>query len=155
MDALRDAEAQRIEAARVVEAARVEAALLVSPLPKNILSDNDAPLRDAHIRGTFATSGSGYVVRLVNEALGIDLRVPCEPGELVLDAADRAGLEMPSSCRTGGCLTCAAKLLGGETEMDEQYTLEAEHIADGFRLLCCTTVSSDATFITHQHDEIH
>ena len=134
-----------------VEAAAVPA----SKLPKGIVSDNDAPLRDAHLRGTFNTTGSGFVVRLLNPALGIDLIVPCEPGEYVLEAADRAGYEMPASCRTGGCLTCAAKLVSGDSDMIEQYTLEEEHIAEGFRLLCCTTVSTDATFITHQQDEIH
>ncbi len=164
VEAVKVAEAARVaEAAKAAEAARaaeleraVEAAAVpASKLPKGLVSDNDAPLRDAHLRGTFNTTGSGFVVRLLNPALGIDLIVPCEPGEYVLEAADRAGYEMPASCRTGGCLTCAAKLVSGDSDMIEQYTLEEEHIAEGFRLLCCTTVSTDATFITHQQDEIH
>lgn len=126
-----------------------------SPLPKNFLSDNDAPLRDAHLRGTFSTTENAFTVRLVNEALGLDLSVPCEPGEFVLEAADRAGHELPASCRNGGCLTCAGRLVTGDTEMEEQYTLEEEHVANGFRLLCCTRVRSDAVFVTHQQDDIH
>ncbi len=136
-------------------AAEAPAGSPASPLPKGILSDNDAPLRDAHLRAAFATTDASFTVRLVNEALGLDLRVPCEPGEFVLDAAERAGHELPSSCRNGGCLTCAGKLLAGETDMEEQYTLEDEHLAVGFRLLCCTRVHGDATFVTHQQDEIH
>ncbi|MCC8943002.1 2Fe-2S iron-sulfur cluster binding domain-containing protein, partial [Bradyrhizobium sp. Arg68] len=38
---------------------------------------------------------------------------PCEPREFVLDAAERAGYAMPSSCRKGACNTCEAGLLGG------------------------------------------
>jgi ferredoxin len=136
-------------------AAKAPAASPASPLPKGILSDNDAPLRDAYLRAAFATTDASFTVRLVNEALGLDLRVPCEPGEFVLDAAERAGHELPSSCRNGGCLTCAGKLLSGDTDMEEQYTLEDEHLAEGFRLLCCTRVHGDATFVTHQQDEIH
>jgi len=151
------AEAAKVEAAKaaVVADAPPVAEVPASKLPKSIISDNDAPLRDAHLRGTFNTTGAGFVVRLLNPALGIDLTVPCEPGEYVLEAADRAGYEMPASCRTGGCLTCAGKLVSGDSDMIEQYTLEEEHIAAGYRLLCCTTVSTDATFVTHQQDEIH
>ena len=30
-----------------------------------------------------------------------DISFPCEPREFVLDAAERAGYSMPSSCRKG------------------------------------------------------
>ncbi len=77
------------------------------------------------------------------------------PEEYVLDAADRLGEDLPHSCRSGGCLSCAAKLLEGEAEIaEEQYVLEDSDIQQGYRLLCCTTVREPATFLTHQVDEI-
>jgi ferredoxin len=36
---------------------------------------------------------------------GTAFRFPCEPNESVLDAAQRAGLEIPFSCRKGVCGT--------------------------------------------------
>jgi ferredoxin len=61
---------------------------------------------------------------------------------------------LPYSCRNGGCLTCAAKLeTDTPTDMAEQYTLEEDHIARGFRLLCVCTVKGPATFLSHQHEE--
>jgi ferredoxin len=107
------------------------------------------------VRGPFTTSEAAFSVRLVNAAMGIDRVVPCEPGEWVLDAADRAGIVLPSSCRNGGCLTCTGRLLTDTpTEMGDQYTLEEEHTSVGFRLLCVCRVDGDATILTHQQDEV-
>ncbi len=76
------------------------------------------------------------------------------PGETVLDGADRAGLELPSSCRAGGCLSCSGKRLSGEVTLDEQFVLDEEHLAAGFVLLCGTRVTGPASFISHQQDHI-
>ncbi len=95
-----------------------------------------------------------FKVHLINEQEGIDLVITTFVGEPVLDAADRQGLALPYSCRNGGCTICAGKLLSGEAEMGDQYVLEPEQIAAGFRLLCCAWVTSDATIITHQNDAV-
>jgi ferredoxin len=47
------------------------------------------------------------------DAGGIEF--PCEPGETVLDAAERAGYALPYSCRKGVCSTCEGDLRGGES----------------------------------------
>ncbi len=115
----------------------------------------DAPNRDAHLRPTFYTTAAAIPVHVVNTELGLDLHFTVEPGEFVLEAADRAGFELPSSCRNGGCLTCTGKLLDGKAEITEdQYVLEDEHLAAGFRLLCCTQVYAPSTFLSHQEDEV-
>ncbi len=75
-------------------------------------------------------------------------------GESVCEAADRAGIELPSSCRSGGCLVCCGRLLEGEVTMGEQYVLEEGDIDAGLRLLCCTRLRSDAVFLSHQEDAV-
>ncbi|MEL6347296.1 MAG: 2Fe-2S iron-sulfur cluster-binding protein [Myxococcota bacterium] len=117
-------------------------------------STNDAPVRNAHYREKFGTSGEAFLVRVIAEAEDLDITFECEPGEFVLDAADRSGHELPFSCRSGGCLACSAKLLSGHAEMGEQYVLEDEHIEQRFFLLCCSTVSSDAVIRSHQEEWI-
>lgn len=42
-----------------------------------------------------------------------DIAFPAEPGETVLDAAERAGYSLPYSCRKGVCSTCEARLRAG------------------------------------------
>jgi ferredoxin len=114
----------------------------------------DAPVRNSHLRPSFSSSGGAYTIRIVDERVGLDEIFPCEPDEFVLEAADRAGIELPYSCRSGGCLACTGRLLDGETKMSEQFVLEENHLNAGFRLLCCTTIQSNAIFVAHQEEEI-
>jgi len=115
---------------------------------------DDAPVRNAHYRPVFESSSRSCRVRVINEDEGLDTVFECEPGEFVLDAADRAGQELPFSCRSGGCLACSAKMLSGDIEMTEQYVLEDEHVSAFFVLLCCSTPLSDIVVRTHQEDNI-
>ncbi|MCC0178809.1 ferredoxin--nitrite reductase [Waterburya agarophytonicola K14] len=60
----------------------------------------------------------------------------CSEGEYILDAAEKVGVEIESSCRAGTCGTCTAKVLKGEVTYEEDYDalrgLEAGEI-----LTCC------------------
>ena len=115
---------------------------------------DDAPVRNAHYRPVFESTGTAFRVRVINEDEDLDYTFDCEPGEFVLDAADRAGQELPFSCRSGGCISCSAKMLSGQIEMGEQYVLEDEHIDELFVLLCCSSPLSDLVVRTHQEDVI-
>jgi len=57
-------------------------------------------------------------------------------GPSVLDAALKAGADLPYACKAGVCCTCRAKLVEGEVRMDANYTLEDDEVAGGFRLSC-------------------
>jgi ring-1,2-phenylacetyl-CoA epoxidase subunit PaaE len=54
----------------------------------------------------------------------------------VLEAAERAGLELPYSCRAGVCSTCRTKVTRGTVEMEINYALEPWEVEAGF-VLCC------------------
>lgn len=59
-----------------------------------------------------------------------------EGGPSVLDAALKAGADLPYACKAGVCCTCRAKLIEGEVKMDANYTLTEGEIRQGFRLTC-------------------
>jgi ring-1,2-phenylacetyl-CoA epoxidase subunit PaaE len=62
---------------------------------------------------------------------------PMSPGDpSVLDAAERAGLELPFSCRSGICATCRARITGGTAVMTHNIALERWETDAGF-VLCC------------------
>jgi ring-1,2-phenylacetyl-CoA epoxidase subunit PaaE len=61
---------------------------------------------------------------------------PMLEGETVIDAGERAGLEMPYSCRGGMCCTCRGKLVSGEVEMAVNYSLEPWEREAGYVLTC-------------------
>src|SRR5215831_3018249 len=68
---------------------------------------------------------------------------PCEPNEAVLDAAQRAGLEIPYSCRKGVCGTCKGRVVSGEVRAFAGDALAASERADGQVLFCNARPRSD------------
>jgi CDP-4-dehydro-6-deoxyglucose reductase len=68
-----------------------------------------------------------------------------ERDQSVLDAALRAGLNLPHSCKSGNCGSCRARLLGGKVRYPNGPPLgisDAE-IADGLVLLCQARAGTD------------
>ncbi len=62
--------------------------------------------------------------------------------DTVLDAATRAGLELPFSCRAGVCSTCRTKVVSGEVEMAQNYALEDWELEQGYVLACQARVKT-------------
>ena len=91
-----------------------------------------------------------FQVRLYNKKKGLDITIPVEDSVTILEAAEEAGLELPSSCVSGSCSSCVAKVESGEIDQSEQVFLDEEQMAKGFALLCVTYPRSDCTIRTHQ-----
>jgi len=91
-----------------------------------------------------------FQVRLYNKKKGLDITIPVEDSVTVLEAAEEAGLELPSSCQSGSCSSCVAKVESGEIDQSEQVFLDDEQTAKGFALLCVAYPRSDCTIRTHQ-----
>lgn len=47
-------------------------------------------------------------------------KIECDESTYILDAADEAGLDLPYSCRSGSCGTCAAKVASGDISQIDQ-----------------------------------
>ena len=62
--------------------------------------------------------------------------VPVAEGEAVLDAALRAGMDLPYACKGGMCSTCRARVVEGTVEMEVNYSLEPWEIEAGYALTC-------------------
>jgi NAD(P)H-flavin reductase/ferredoxin len=80
-----------------------------------------------------------------------EISFPCEPREFVLDAAERAGYSMPSSCRKGACNTCEAGLVEGEVEQRGRGRRTAR---DGLALMCRSQPRADLTIRPKRFERI-
>ncbi len=54
----------------------------------------------------------------------------------ILDAAARAGIDVPYSCKSGVCATCRARVVEGQVRMARNFALEPDDLAAGFVLTC-------------------
>ncbi|EHM02587.1 phenylacetate-CoA oxygenase/reductase, PaaK subunit [Acetobacteraceae bacterium AT-5844] len=70
-------------------------------------------------------------------------------GEAILDAALRAGLDLPYACKGGMCSTCRAKVVEGSVEMEVNYSLEPWETKAGFVLTCQAHPTSEHVVIDY------
>ncbi|WP_061149224.1 2Fe-2S iron-sulfur cluster-binding protein [Caballeronia arvi] len=72
--------------------------------------------------------------------------VAVSDGETLLEAALRAGLSLPRSCRNGTCRACMCRLVDGEIGYRVEWPgLTAEEKAEGWILPCVALAKSDVT----------
>lgn len=74
-------------------------------------------------------------VTVIQDGSEFNFKLPSD-GSTLLDAAMRAGADLPFSCKGGVCSTCKARVLEGEVDMEVNYGLEADEVAAGYVLTC-------------------
>ncbi len=77
--------------------------------------------------------------------------VPVAEGESILDAALRAGMDLPFACKGGMCSTCRAKLVEGDARMEVNYSLEPWELKAGFILTCQARPVSEKVVVDYDH----
>jgi ring-1,2-phenylacetyl-CoA epoxidase subunit PaaE len=93
-------------------------------------------------------AGAGAEVSVVMDGRRRRFTMPRD-GEAILDAAERAGLDLPFSCRAGVCSTCRARLVTGSAEMAHNVALEDWEVAAGYILCCQARPTSAALEISY------
>jgi ferredoxin len=74
-------------------------------------------------------------------------RIAAAPGVTLLQAAEAAGVTLPSSCRNGTCRTCLCRLTAGSVRyLVEWPGLSIEEKREGFILPCVAVPEADVVF---------
>lgn len=71
--------------------------------------------------------------------------IECDDDTFILDAALRAGLNVPSSCGEGVCGTCKSTLTSGNVDMQHAGGIRPREIDAGKILICCSRPLGDLT----------
>jgi ring-1,2-phenylacetyl-CoA epoxidase subunit PaaE len=80
---------------------------------------------------------------------GVRSEIPIAADETIIDAAIRAGRNLPYSCRGGMCCTCRARLVEGRVAMDVNYSLQPWELAAGFVLTCQSRPLTDRLVVDY------
>jgi ferredoxin len=69
------------------------------------------------------------------------------PDEIILEAAERAGIILAHSCLSGTCRSCMTLALAGIVEHDPDYIddlhIDEDEVEEGWRLLCSAFARTD------------
>ncbi|PPE74153.1 3-ketosteroid-9-alpha-hydroxylase [Solimonas fluminis] len=84
----------------------------------------------------------GTVSQVEVELDGEVHKFEAQPGQLLIDAMEQAGMQPPYSCRAGACAACMCHLDDGEVEMITNQVLEQSDIAQGWILSCQAVAKS-------------
>jgi toluene monooxygenase electron transfer component len=82
-------------------------------------------------------------VKIVVTARSGTREFECEPGEKILHAGLRSGVELPYECGTGTCGTCKARLVSGRVENEWPDAPGIRYLKDPADLLMCQCLARE------------
>ncbi|TAG86395.1 MAG: ferredoxin [Oscillatoriales cyanobacterium] len=94
-----------------------------------------------------------YTVEFLHQGSTYTVEVPED--KQLLRAANAAGIELPSSCNSGVCTTCAAKIIEGQVEQTDCMGISPDLQAEGYVLLCVAYARSNLKIETEKEDIVY
>jgi 3-ketosteroid 9alpha-monooxygenase subunit B len=106
-------------AAKVDQAVNVDTLVVSQAKPSLVADDADLPSATVLLE----LDGEHHVI-------------PCEPGQTVLDAAEKIGIELPYSCREGMCASCMCEIIEGSVKLNNNDVLDEKDLKNKLTLSC-------------------
>jgi len=72
------------------------------------------------------------------------------PGTTILQTARQMGMSAPSSCESGSCATCMARLVEGHVEMFVNNALTEDEVAEGWVLTCQSVPTTPTVHVVYE-----
>ncbi len=97
-----------------------------------------------------AADSSGQTEEVVIELDRTTTTAGYRAGNTLLQTARIAGLRAPSSCETGSCGTCMARVVSGSARMLNNDALDDDEVAEGWVLTCQSLPTSRSVHVVYE-----
>lgn len=94
-----------------------------------------------------------YLIEINHQGKTHTITVPSE--QTILQAAQDEGIDLPSSCHSGVCTTCAAKIIQGTVDQSDGMGVSPELQEEGYVLLCVAYPRSDLKIESEKEDIVY
>jgi ring-1,2-phenylacetyl-CoA epoxidase subunit PaaE len=98
-----------------------------------------------------AANGFDADITILQDGAPFEFKLSAQNSSSLLDAAMRAGADLPYACKGGVCSTCKARVLEGKVSMEVNYGLEADEIAAGYVLTCQARPETQRVVLSFDH----
>jgi 3-ketosteroid 9alpha-monooxygenase subunit B len=125
----------------------VEAAVVGSGIPRERVHLERFSVEPAPAA---AVDGSEQTEEVVIELDRTTTTAGYRAGNTLLQTARIAGLRAPSSCETGSCGTCMARVVSGSAKMLNNDALDDDEVAEGWVLTCQSLPTSRSIHVIYE-----
>jgi 3-ketosteroid 9alpha-monooxygenase subunit B len=92
--------------------------------------------RDEEQQAVLTESAEVDQAQISIELDGQHFELQCQGDETILDAAEKAGIELPYSCMAGMCASCMCEVTEGEVKLLHNDVLDERDLSRGLTLTC-------------------
>jgi 3-ketosteroid 9alpha-monooxygenase subunit B len=124
----------------------VEAAALKAGVPRERVHLERFQVDNVDVTELAAEQTDEIVIELDRQTTTAQYR----PGNTLLQTARLAGLRAPSSCETGSCGTCMARVVSGTARMLNNDALDDDEVAEGWVLTCQSLPTSRTVHVVYE-----
>jgi 2Fe-2S type ferredoxin len=96
-----------------------------------------------------------YTANFFNKEQNINITIKISPTESILNSAEKHGIILPFTCRTGNCSSCTCKIIKGKLKHINQTFLTDQELRKNYFLACVAYPQSNLIIKTHMENFLY